>query len=379
MATLNSWQKISRVISGSPWGDGADGSATISTDPNTRATITGTATQNTGTAGSTAFANGDLVILHQTQGTGAGQWEVNRVSSGGGTTSLTFQVAHQYTYGTGAQIIKVPRYTTATVSAHSVTAWGGTTGGVEVICAKSNITVSGALSAASLGFRGGVGNATNNANAQQGESPTGIGANSTSANGFGGGGGNNGEDGGKFEGGGGGGFITAGTAGTSNDSAPFNPGGSAGGSGGSTDLTTIFFGGAGGAAGNKGASGNTGANSGGIIILISKSITVSGSAASNGGNGLNAAGYSGGSGAGAGGSCLLVCDSASIGTNLVTAIGGTGGTGANGTGTGGNGGSGSIAIHHKGTVTGTTNPTFTDVTDATLVEAVGGAFLYNLI
>ena len=108
MAALNAWQKISRVLA-SDFGDGASGSATISSDPNTRATITGTATQTTGTAGSTAFANGDLVMLHQTRGTGAGQWEINRVASGGGTTSLTFSKALQYTYGPDAQIIKIPR------------------------------------------------------------------------------------------------------------------------------------------------------------------------------------------------------------------------------------------------------------------------------
>ena len=48
MATLNSWQKISRVLS-SDFGDGASGSATISSDPNTRATFTGTATSTSGT------------------------------------------------------------------------------------------------------------------------------------------------------------------------------------------------------------------------------------------------------------------------------------------------------------------------------------------
>jgi hypothetical protein len=68
---------------------------------------------------------------------------------------------------------------------------------------------------------------------------------------------------------------------------------------------------------------------------------------------------------------LVVCQTAALGTNALVSTGGAGGTGS-----GGNGGGGSvgrIAIHHSGAITGTTNPTFTDVEDTTLVES-GGAF-----
>ena len=145
MAVLNDWQKITRVISAKPWGDGTDGNATISSDSNTRATVIGTAGQLTVTAGSSAFANGDLVLIQQTQGTGAGQWEINMVASGGGTTSLVMKEANHYTFASGAQIVKIPRYTTATVSAHAVSAFNGSINGVEFICASVSITVSGAL------------------------------------------------------------------------------------------------------------------------------------------------------------------------------------------------------------------------------------------
>lgn len=64
-----------------------------------------------------------------------------------------------------------------------------------------------------------------------------------------------------------------------------------------------------------------------------------------------------------------------LGSNLLTATGGAGGTE---TRAGGNGSTGRIAVHHYGTVTGTTNPTFTDVTDASLIET-GGSFLFNFI
>ena len=77
---------------------------------------------------------------------------------------------------------------------------------------------------------------------------------------------------------------------------------------------------------------------------------------------------SGGGGGGAGGSCLIACQVATLGTNVITATAGTGGASGGAGGNGGNGSVGRIAIHHSGTVTGTTNPTFTDVSDGSLTE-----------
>ena len=306
MAALNSFQRIDRVLSGLPWGDGATGSATVSSDPNTRATITGTAGQTTGTAGSTAFANGDLVVLHQTQGTGAGQWEINRVQSGGGTTSLTFQVAHNYTYGTGAQIIKVPRYTTATVSAHSVTAWNGTTGGVEVICGRTSIVCSGALNGVGLGYRGGTGGAGVTAG---GEGSLGYGNRTGGAAG-----------GASEAGGSGGGYGTNGSqAGTG-----LNIYGLAYGA---ADLTTVTPGGSGGGASTSTAPQASGGGSGSLIILISRSITLSSTISANGGAGAAHGSSDRGGGGGSGGAILFVCDSATLGTNNATATGGARGDG----------------------------------------------------
>jgi hypothetical protein len=360
MANLAAYQKIDRVITGLPFGDGADGSATVSSDPNTRATITGTATQTTGTAGSTAFANGDLVILHQTQGTGVGQWEVNKVASGGGSTSLTFQVAHNFTYATGAQIIKIPRYTTATVSAHSVTAWNGTTGGVEVIVGKTSITVSGSPSASSKGFRGGVASG-GNGQKPSGEGTVGTYANQYTPNGNGGGGP---LINGSITSGGGGGHAAAGGNGsTVSGSGTLGQGGS---QVGSADLVTMQMGGGGGGAGRDiGGSLSDGAIGAGILILISKDISQSAGAKADGGSSGNATDASGG--AGAGGSILYVCDTATLGSGLSTTAAGTAGTA---TSPGGTASVGRIAIHHKGTVTGTSTPTFTDVTDTSLVEII---------
>lgn len=359
MAVLNNWQKLQYIV-GSPWGTGANGSATISSDPNTRATVAGTATQSTSTLGSAILTNGDVVMLHQTQGTGAGQWELKRVASGGGTTSIVWTTPLNYTYGTGAQCIKIPQYTTTTVSAHSVTAWNGSTGGVEVIVAKTAITVSGALSGTGLGFRLGTKDPNNSGTGWTGEgsvqaSTQGSGAAQIGPFGSGAG----------FQkdtvGGGGGNAATGGTV----------RGGTATGS---ADLISITFGG-GGSGGSSGNPAGDGANGGGILILISKSITVSAGVVVNGNTpGGSVTGRAGGGGAG--GSVLVVCETASLGTNSITAAAGSGGTG--GEGNGGAGSVGRIAVHHSGTVTGTTNPTFTDVSDTTLVEAGGTLFMAGL-
>lgn len=393
MANLNAWQKISRVLNGQPFGDGVNGSATVASDPNTRATITGTATQTTGTAGSTAFANGDLVMLYQTQGTGATQWEINRVASGGGTTSLVFQVAHNYTYGTGAQIIKIPRYTTAILNAHSATSWDGTTGGIEVICAKRSITISEALTCVGVagsslaynygngtkaggvggGFRGGQSKYEGGGNfwAWKGEGTVGASAQASdnTANGNGGGAGGAGYTG-EVRGGGAGGNAVAGGIGWGGDAQSGRGGLQVG----SADLTTMALGGGGGgyARSNAGQDGTaSGSSGGGIFILISKEIIVNSTLKVNGGDGFNitsGAGYGGdctndGAG-GAGGSVLLVCKTATLGTANITA---TGGSPVN---SGVSASTGSIAVHHSDTITGTTSPTFTDVSDLSLKELI---------
>lgn len=391
MAVLNSWQRIDRVLSGKPFGDGADGNATISSDPNIRATITGTAGQNTGTAGSTSFANGDVVLLHQTQGANAGKWEINRVSSGGGTTSLTFKKPLQYTYGTGAQIIKVPMYDVVSVNTHAITNWNGSIGGVEIIVGKTSISVNGVITAnggnggngiaggmstggTGAGFAGGNGQSgINGYQAFSGAGTTGAQAQQFTPRGNGGGGGRNSSS--ATSGGGGGNVITG-----TNGSGSGNPG--QGGTGiGSADLTTLVLGGGGGGGSKDSSTEGAGAGGagGGIVILISEAITTTSGITANGGSGGSGTGGGPrpGGGGGAGGSILFICSTATLGSNVNTA---TGGAGGGGTATGGAGAVGAIAVHHSGTVTGTTNPTFTDVFDPTLKEKLGGgAFLLNFV
>lgn len=351
MANLYAWQKIDYVIPGRPFGDGVDGPITISGDPNTRTTVTGTDTQSTSTLGSAILSNGDLVKLVQTQGTGAGNWQYNMVLSGGGTTSITWSKPLHYTFGTGAQCVRIPRYTTVTVNAHTVTAWDGTLGGIEVICGRDSVTLAQTVTFSGKGFRG------NSSAKYAGESYTGAGARGQSANA--GAGGGTGDE--HKAGGGGAGHKNNGSNGTQQEGGLPGYGGS---SYGSDDLLTIFLG----SSGGSGISVNPGGNGGSILEVISKSITVSNTVNNDGTQG-GGGDINGGNGGGSGGSILLVAITVTLGSNLLTALGATG-TSQSGIAPGGDGSIGRIAIHHSGTITGTTNPTFFDVTDTTLAETI---------
>lgn len=383
MAILNSFQRIDRVLPGFPFGNGSDGAYSSATIPTlTKDSCSGTATSTTLTTAGSTFANGDVLLIHQTRGTGVGQWEINRVSSGGGSTSLTLQVALNYTYtdsgASQAQATKIPMYSNVTVESGTwtVPAWDGNVGGILTFASNGTTTVTGTIQlsgsvgsdttsdgaggATGGGFRGGgVGDANH---AIQGEGTAGAGSASTSANGNGGGGGN--KDAGDNSGGSGA-NATNGSNGTS--------GGIAGVAAGSADLTNAVFGGGGGGGHQDNLlDGASGGSSGGAIgFFFIKQLTVAGAIQSKGGDAKNHASTADGS-AGAGGSICLVLQSGALGTTLVTAGAGA----ASGSGVAGS--VGRIAIHHSGTVTGTTSPSFTDVTDGTLIEANAG-LLMNLL
>jgi len=271
------------------------------------------------------------------------------------------------------------------VAAHSPTAWNGTSGGHEIVLAKISITTSGILSASGVGFRGGSAPSTfgsaPGASGYRGEGQNNTvnnagnvrGGGQTGADGIAGAGaragGITGEDHNLHHSGGGGGHSTAGGNGYWATAI-------GGGIVGVTDLTTIFFGGAGGAGSSfNEQAGQAGRNSGGIVEFISNHLELSAAVNCNGVNGLNYPNaYGGAGGASAGGSFLGVCKTATLGSGLITAIGGTSPVSEGGS----TGGVGRIAIHHSGTITGTTNPTFTDVEDLTLIET-NAAILYSLI
>ena len=383
MANLNAWQKITRVLSGKPFGDGADGAYSSATIPTMKyKTCSGTATSTTLTADTDAspFEVGDILLLHQTRGTGVGQWEINLVLSVG-SDQYTLQEALQYTYtdsgASQAQAVVIPRYTDMTVQSGTWTlaAWGGDTGGILPLAANGTTTVTGTMTAKGKGYVKGVGGQALGLDAYCGEGTSGASARQNTANGSGGGGGNNGGGGGGVGSGGGGGHSASGGSGVT--------GGTGGGTSGSADLITMTFGGAGGAGGGgTGGAGKNGGDGGGIIALFAKNIVVTGSALGGGNDGVNGVKLNGDyldpGGGGGGGSFLLQCQTATLGATLVTALKGNKGTYP--ARDAGDGAAGRIAVHHSGAVTGTTSPTFTDVEDSSLVEAAaGGAFLFNMV
>lgn len=385
MAVLNDWQKITRVLPGKPFGDGSDGDYSSATIPTlTKDSCSGTATSTTLTTSGSTFANGDVLLIHQTRGTGVGQWEVNRVVSGGGSTSLTLQEALHYTYtdsgASQAQATKILLYNNVTVQSGTWTipAWDGNVGGILTLSVKGTMTVTGNINAEGSaptvvgggggqtspsnggGFRGGWSDDGINSFGLQGEASTGAGSQSSSANNTGGGagGGNS-----NFNAGGGGSHATSGTSATGSGSTN---GSGATSTSGSADLTSMTFGGGGGGAtGIAGSTTGSASNGGGIVAIFAKGITLSGVISADGGDGGGSARVVGGGGAG--GSVLIACETATLGTNKITAIGGVIVT--NGTENAGDGGNGRIALHYATSYTGTTNPTLTATQDTTLVEA----------
>lgn len=379
MAVLNSWQLITRVLPGKPFGDGVDGVYSSTSIPTiTRDSCSGSSSSTTLTTSSATFANGDVILIHQSRGTGIGQWEINRVSSGGGTTSLTLEKALQYTYtdsgASQAQAIKILRYTTVTVQSGTwtVPTWDGNKSGLFPFAASVSAIITGTTSASSAGY---LGSAASIGNGQKssGEGTVGASVVQQSANGNGGGGptivGQNGA-------GGGGGHVNAGTQGGSQGSSVGGAGGN--GSVGTADLINLVFGGAGaGGARDVASSPTAGGNGAGGIMAFVSALTVTGGIVATGGDSAASPDAASG-GAGAGGSILIVCKTATLGTNLVTALAGTPGSGAGATG--GTASVGRIAVHHSGTITGTTNPTFTDVTDSSLIAIdTGGSAFFGAI
>ncbi len=384
MAVLNDFQKLTRVLPGQPFGNGSDGAYSSATIPTIKyKTCSGTATSTTLTADTDAspFVVGDVVGIFQSRGTGVGQWEINRISTVG-SDQYTLQVALQYTYtdsgASQAQVVKILQYTDVTVQSGTWTLTGrdGDIGGILPLAIKGTMTVTGTVNgkgtdgttsvgqpSAGGGYLGGESKQGGSTQAGRGEGINAArNAAAFTADGTAAGGAYSG-DGRAF--GGGGGYATSGETGS--DEASLTEGGVGGGTSGQDDLTNIIFGGAGGGASDSFSSTTgSGANSGAIVILFVKNLSISGSATVNGGEGGNGATSKGGSGSG--GSLLIVTQTATLGTNLATAVGGT---------VAANGGNGRIAIHHSATVTGTTNPTFTDVTDGSLVESTASFMFFG--
>lgn len=330
--------------------------------------------------------NSDWVcILHQTRGSGAGNWEINKVVSGsGGTITLKYPLQNNYvTSGASvAQLIIFPQYKNITVnSTVAPPSWNGSYGGIAFLFAKETINITGSINVSGVagstkynseqaggGYYGGRAKAPTGGNvggqAYCGEGYPSAPAPYNPANGNGGGGAYITNNGNSNASGGGGGNGSAGGAG---GQSGVTTGGAGGGTAGNAGLTNMIFGGGGGGGGTDGgAECGAGASGGGIVILIAKNITISGSVVVNGANGQNA--YTGGGGS-AGGSVLLKSMTATLGTNKITANGGSGGTGAYNNG--GAGGVGRIHIDYATSYSGSTSPSIDVRQDTTIKPAVG--------
>ena len=352
------------------FGNGSDGDLVISTsvtDSPIDSSCSGTSGTNSLTATNASFTAGQFVFIHQSRGTGAGVYEVNKIGSYvAGTITTVHPLENTYTDSgaSQAQVVVLKQYGNVTISGTlTAKAWDGDKGGIVAFMANGKTLVSGTITASSKGFRGNDGASSSGVgyDGKTGEGDTGAGGNySTTANGSGGGGGDGdsttgGEGKTRGAGGGGGGNGTAGENGIYGVSTW---GGFGGAATGAADGTNVTFGGAGGQPGFDADSNSLprGGNGGGLIYIISSDITVTGSIVSSGeSTSVGYTGRSGGNGGGAGGTIVLKSKKSTLGTNTVVAVGGAGGTGWDGA-NGGAGGVGRIRIEGC-SISGTTNPT----------------------
>ena len=172
------------------WQPGKDGALTVGTSTayTSLAAVRITTLSSAVTAGAnsisiasaTGISAGDVLMIYQAQGAtintassvnfgdvtdygNSGRYELVSVFAVTGTT-ITLNPACgttplRFSYDNGAQVIRVPQYSTLSVSAGAtITAplWNGSTGGVMPLIVQNGFTLSGQLSASSTGFRPGA-------------------------------------------------------------------------------------------------------------------------------------------------------------------------------------------------------------------------------
>ncbi|TAK24010.1 MAG: hypothetical protein EPO40_24925, partial [Myxococcaceae bacterium] len=364
-------------------GRGLDGALSVASGATT--TIDTVRTPVSGAAGGTVlslgsasgFSVGRLVLVHQSQGTGAGAYEIRQIRSLSGTTA-TIDTALSSSYSSAgssrAQAVLVPEYTLVTVASGGTLvapSWDGSTGGILVYLASGAVTIDGAVSMSGRGFRGTQHGCFNRCvTGVQGESSLGGGGGSTAANGSGGGGGSRGQD---CAAGGGGAYGSAGATGATGSGlggcgagTSSQPGGTGGSAAGSSLDAALLFGGAGGEGGGDedGAFAGGGGGGGGIVfmrgaqLIVRGTVTASGAPGGDGNNGAcGGVGCGmGGGGGGAGGAIWLESTLAATLSGLVSSGGGVGGScTCGGAYPGGVGGVGRIAVRAP-SVSGTSSP-----------------------
>lgn len=358
------------------FGDGSDGALTISSNT-TEAPIdsacSGTINTYSLSAVNSSFAANQIILIHQTQGAGAGTWQKNKIVSYTAGT-ITLETALNATYSTGAQVRVIKQYTNVTIDSgktYTAKAWDGAVGGILTFIANGTVSVNGTITATGKGFGGGAhGTINTNLAGVQGESSIGVGTNSTAANGGGGGGGQGNNTGIRNHGGGaGGGNGTTGSNGQTAE-APY-PGGTGGVANGSADLTTMNLGSGGGGGGsgvNANDAGGDGGEGGGVIFIVGTTVNISGQIISNGIAGdPDAHGDGAAGGSGSGGSILIKGQVITSGSSIVTALGAASTSSFGGGGAGGAGGDGRIHLDYYTSYTGSSIPSLTATQDNNLV------------
>ena len=374
-------------------GDGVDLSPTIAGSERmdlVHSAATGATGATTLTVGSSVgFLAGQLLLVHQTVGAGAGKFEEVTVSGVASPTALSLAAPLRHSYVTGAQALIVRRFTSLTIPAGATltaSPWNGSVGGILTFKVHGALRVDGKISVAAVGYRGGAA-----ASAmvdydynQQGEGSSGSGparANTNDAANASGGGAGCGQGSG-----GGGGYGSAGAGGQASGCTSACAGTAAGQGGlveGTADLGAALLGGGGGASGSHSSVGSgvqrdgaAGGAGGGLFVAHAGSLTVTaaGSIDADGIAGVD--GYTttgtlsppqpiGGGGGGAGGALKLTAGSIEL-AGLVTALGGSGGATATGgvctpSGLGGRGGDGRIYLSSPH-IAGNTSPAATEGT-----------------
>jgi uncharacterized repeat protein (TIGR01451 family) len=304
-------------------------------------------------------------------GTGAGGGLLNKYES------IAFSAASTVEGQSTFQVIRVPQYTSATLSSSlTALAWNGTVGGVLALDVASQLTLGGTVSLDGFGFRGGAGReltgsnvaglkstdyvtpAADTVNGSKGEGIVGTpeyvetssmtalinsgveglptGSYARGAPGNAGGGGTDGIPTTNADNSGGGGGGNGGNGGQGGYGwNAFNNGGGFGGAAYPASTGALVMGGGGGAGTtNNGTSYPTNANpaginssgtgGGGIIIVHAGSVTGTGTISAGGQAGLGVQ-NDGGAGAGAGGSIIMLADSGGLTGLTVNAKGGNGG------------------------------------------------------
>lgn len=293
----------------------------------------------------------------------AGLYEINEILSVfGNEVSLKYELSHSYS-PVGLQLVTVPSYG-AVVVENTLTArpWDGEMGGVLIFEAE-NLNLSADINVSGKGFRGAQKqlvasdcnfltkadefhyNTTNWRGSPKGEGIAELVQGKEHGRGAqanGGGGGND-----HNSGGGGGGNIVNGGIGGKQGTSGFGCDGDYPGRGGKAcpnEQGHIYLGGGGGAGhfDDTGA-GSSGANGGGIAVILAKTIEGNGFSVLSNGETPATAGGDGAGGGGAGGTILIKSDNL-VGSLNITAKGGDGGSvnntpdRCNGAGGGGSGG-----------------------------------------